>query len=335
MSGFSVRHIDTYEKKIPVYQLQRMCQDKRLVFPAVLSGKKGKRAERVSETLETILLGIALPVIYASERQDGSLLVLDSSDRLRDLMEFLGGRYLVAGLEFYPELNGYGLEQLEQSLPRVTSLIYNYKISFQIIEYTTPKYMHMQVGNYIEKWNFTREQGVRNKLYGERLERLLGFLERNLGTSADFFSGYRLNRQYMMLRILMYRFVFEEEIHTEYDEDMGLQQLLDRTAECLAAEDDQRIVEFADDFSNATKKLKRLEKKAGFDLTEGKGKEPQARILGYLYNVVWICQENGCQEGRGLEKIAFDEQFWEDVNKEKVSFINIRKHYHEIEKRLR
>ena len=37
-------------------------------------------------------MGMVLPVIYVSERQDGSLLVLDASDRLQYLMEFLEGR---------------------------------------------------------------------------------------------------------------------------------------------------------------------------------------------------------------------------------------------------
>ena len=37
-------------------------------------------------------MGMVLPVIYVSERQDGSLLVLDAGDRLQYLMEFLKGR---------------------------------------------------------------------------------------------------------------------------------------------------------------------------------------------------------------------------------------------------
>ncbi len=157
-------------------------------------------------------MGMVLPVIYVSERQDGSLLVLDASDRLQYLMEFLEGRCPLDGLEFYPELNGCKMEELEWQFPRITSLIHDYQLFFQIIEYTTPKYMHMQMGNYIEKWNFTREQGIRNELYGKELQDSLFFLEQSLGQSAYFFSKQKLNRQYMILRILMYRFVFDGDI---------------------------------------------------------------------------------------------------------------------------
>ncbi|MCI8995091.1 MAG: hypothetical protein HFI30_05305 [Lachnospiraceae bacterium] len=101
-------------KKLSVYQLYRMYQEEQLVFSDAPAMRRTKKIERISETLETILLGISLPLIYESERQDGSLLVLESSDRLRCFIEFLDGQYLAAGLEFYPELNGCKLDELER-----------------------------------------------------------------------------------------------------------------------------------------------------------------------------------------------------------------------------
>ena len=37
----------------------------------------------------------------------------------------------------------------------------------------------------------------------------------------------------------------------------------------------------------------------------------------------------------GLEQIGFDEGLWGDIHGEKVNFANIRRHYGEIEERLR
>ena len=79
MSSFSKNHVDSYEKKLSVYQLYRMYQEEQLVFSDAPAMRRTKKIERISETLETILLGISLPLIYESERQDGSLLVLESS----------------------------------------------------------------------------------------------------------------------------------------------------------------------------------------------------------------------------------------------------------------
>lgn len=291
MGNFSGDRVDSYEKKISVQQAFRMYQSGKLVFPVTPSVGRAKKIERVSETVEVILRGIALQVVYMSERQDGSLLVLDSDDRLQHFMGFLEGVYPVLRLEFFTELDGYKLEQMEQKFPRWTSLVYDYKISFQIMEYTTPRYMHMQVGNYIERWNFTREQGVRNGLYGKELEEFLSSCEKELGRASGFLSRQILNRQYMVLRILMYRFVFEGEIRGRYEESMGLQQLLDRAVECLRIKDRLWERENGDDLRLATREIVSWGRRVDFDLAREKGKEWQAKILGYLYNVVWICKK--------------------------------------------
>lgn len=124
MERFSGNYIDCYEKVISVRQIYQMYREQKIVFPKVPLMRRFKKIERISEIVEIILLGFALPTVYVSERQDGSLLVLESEDRLRCLIEFLEGRYPVRGLEFYPELDECGIEQLERQFPRRTSWLY-------------------------------------------------------------------------------------------------------------------------------------------------------------------------------------------------------------------
>lgn len=108
MEKFSDSYIDSYEKKISVRQIYQMYQEKKIVFPMASPTKRVTKIERISEMVEIILLGLALPTVYVSERQNGSLLVLETDDRLRCLIEFLEGYYPVRGLEFYPELDERG-----------------------------------------------------------------------------------------------------------------------------------------------------------------------------------------------------------------------------------
>ncbi len=335
MGKFSGNYIDCYEKRISVQQIYQMYRERRIIFPTVPSKRKPKKIENISGIVETILLGITLPVIYVSEQQNGRLLVLEADDRLRCLVEFLEGYYPIMSLEFFPELNGYKIEQLEQEFPEKTSWLYDYRFSFQVIEYTTPKYIHMQVGNYIEKWNLTREQGIRNELYGIELEWYLSFLVQNLGQSINFFSKWKLNRQYMVLRILMYCLVFEKDIPIECEEMIGLQQLLEQTIRCIEKKNDEWKRKIADAFRKATEELIDWEKRKHFGLERERGKEQQAKTLGYLYNVVWICWKKRCEVQWGLEQVAFDRQLWIEIEKETVNSANIQKHFEEIEKRLK
>lgn len=334
MERFSGNYIDSYEKKISVQQIYQMYREKMIVFPRVPSVGR-KKIDRISEIVEMILLGIALPIIYVSERQNGSLLVLDTNDQLRYLIEFLDGDYPVRGLEFYPELNECRIVKLERRFPRRTSWLYDYKFSFQIIEYTTPRYMHMQMGSYIERWNFTREQGFRNELYGRKLEDCLFFLEQKRGESAFFFSKWSLNRQYMILRILMYCFVHAGEIRTSLDENLSFHQLLDRTAVLIMEKDHRWISETADALREASEDLSNWDRQAHFGLEREKGKEWQAKVLGYLYNVVWMCREKGCGVQWGLEQVVSDSGLWSNIESEKVNLTNIRTHFDRMEERLR
>lgn len=337
MERFSGNYIDCYEKVISVRQIYQMYRERKIVFPKVPLMRRYKKIERISEILEIILLGFTLPTVYVSERQDGSLLVLESEDRLRCLIGFLEGGYPVRGLEFYPELDECGIEQLEQQFPRRISWLYDYKFSFLIIEYTTPRYMHIQMGSYIERWNFTREQGIRNELYGEELERRLIYMEQRLWESPAFFSKVSLNRQYMVLRILMYHFTYTGDIQIGLGESLNIQQLLDCTAVLILEKDSHWLNDTADAFLKATGELLDWEQRPYFHLglEKEKGKERQAKVLGYLYNVVWICQEKECEVQWGLERVIDDRMLWRDIESGKANMANIRTHFKMIEERLR
>ena len=104
MGSFSGSHVDSYEKKLSVYQIYRMCRERKIMFPVIPWGAGPNRTEKISETVEMLLLGIGLPIVYVSERQGGSLVVLDGNDRLRYLVEFLEKDCPVAGLEFFRNL---------------------------------------------------------------------------------------------------------------------------------------------------------------------------------------------------------------------------------------
>lgn len=337
MEKFSGKYIDCYEKVISVRQIYQMYRERKIVFPKVPLMKRFKKIERISQSIEIILLGFALPTVYVSERQDGSLLVLESEDRLRCLIDFLEGCYPVRGLEFYPELDECGIEQMERQFPRRTSWLYDYKFSFLVIEYTTPRYMHMQMGSFIERWNFTREQGIRNELYGEDLERRLVYMEQSLWESPAFFSKVSLNRQYMVLRILMYHFARIGDIQAGLGENLNVQQLLDCTAVLILEKDSQWINDTADAFRKATGELLDWEQRSCFllGLEREKGKERQAKALGYLYNVVWICQEKECEVQWGLEQVIGDKMLWRDIESGKANIADIRTHFEMIEERLR
>ena len=62
--------IESYEKIMSVYRFYQMWREGNILFPTMPLLQRQKIQEKLSETLEAILLGMVLPADYASEQQN-------------------------------------------------------------------------------------------------------------------------------------------------------------------------------------------------------------------------------------------------------------------------
>lgn len=328
-----MKKIYVSEKRVSVGYAYQMLQKGKISFPETPMLTKNRMQGRLTETVELILLGVAVPAVYVSELQDGSWLVLEVTDRLRALFQFLGGKGNLGYMELFPECTGMSLEHLEEKNPRITSMIYDYKLQFQVIDYMTPRYLQLQAGSHVERWNFSREQGVRKVLYkNDGAMPLVELLAKQLYKKTFFFSTSTLNRQYAILRIFMYRFVFQNRNASEGYGQSGIQFLLDWTMVQLhtyGQEETEQVV--TEKFELATKIIIDLEKNEETvrKLLINRGKEPQIRRLSYLYNMIWLARE-GKIPWRRFEEMVSCKGFWERIEKDDVNYDNIRQHYEMI-----
>lgn len=347
MNQLPRKQIDIYEENMPAERAYRMYLEGRILFPRAPLTVNLRRSRKIADTLEEILMGLLLPPVYMSELQDGRLLVLDSSDMLKCLFDFLAGRLSCGYMELYPELEGYCIQRLEEEYPRITSILYNYLLQIQVIDYLTPKYLHMQVGNHVANWNFSREQGVRNALYGgKQAVQFLEMLSERV-RKVDFFSGSGLNRQYVILRIVMYRLIISGGLTERYAPDMGLQLLLDQTLQILEKQNKEWLDQLAVDMIDVTDVIDQWNSSVraevyteninhmAYGLRADRGKEPQVRKLGYFYNVVWFCREYGYSAEEGLYQISHDNQILNMIEKNAVNAHSIIRHWEMIRVQLK
>lgn len=74
--------------------------------------------ERQSKLIESITLGLPIPIIFLAEDQSGRLEIVDGSQRIRTLAAFLSGELRLEGLEKLTEMNGIQFEDLPASRKR-------------------------------------------------------------------------------------------------------------------------------------------------------------------------------------------------------------------------
>lgn len=158
--------VDT--RKFNIAELYERYKQEMIVFPEMRNVLPKRRNQMIREMLEALLKRIPFPVIYASEQQMGELLIFDKSNRLKYLLEYLDNRYRMTGGELATYLgeNIYFGDIKEESPKEARDILYS-EIVFYIIDYRNPKYVHMQVGNFLEEWTISQEQSIRKILYKE------------------------------------------------------------------------------------------------------------------------------------------------------------------------
>lgn len=74
--------------------------------------------QRQARFIESVLLGLPIPYIFAADTGDGRLEIVDGSQRLRTLVAFIQNKLSLRGLELLDKLNGFTYENLTRSRQR-------------------------------------------------------------------------------------------------------------------------------------------------------------------------------------------------------------------------
>lgn len=334
-----LRNVDIYEKRISVMDALFMMKKGMIRFPNYTQVGRERKVNKISNSVEMMLTGLKLPVFYASELQSGDLLILDSSDILRYLFDFLEGRYRLRHMEMCPELENCSFEDLEMLDPRITSQIYDYPLQLQIVDYWAPTYFHIQIGKYVGSWSFAREQSVRNELYDEETLQYLNDLDKEIYKQQMFFSTNRLNRQYVFLRILMCHYVMNGEMEALSEYNPGLQIMLDWTLKRMSETSWKQLNKIRDELNEVSMILTEWLNADNYFgrhmLVEGRGKEIQVRYLTYIFNMIWNCLGDKYREEECRNFIIEELGFWKRVERDSVNYSNMLEHFQWFEERVR
>lgn len=78
--------------------------------------------KRASKVIESILLDIPLPAIFANEEQDGSMEIIDGVQRISSIIKFIDGEYKLTGLDILSEYNDKSFKEFTQEQKRIFRL---------------------------------------------------------------------------------------------------------------------------------------------------------------------------------------------------------------------
>jgi hypothetical protein len=279
-----------------VRELKTDYEDKMLVLAPEFQREFVWKLKQKSELIESILMGIPLPMIYFFEGEGGVIQVVDGKQRLTSLFEFIDDKFpLSHSLSILPKLRGKKYSQLT---PAERTKIARYQFVTQTIIPPTPDKIKFDIFERVNrKGTVLNNQEMRNALYqGEstKLLKKLASLNSFKKATNNAISPTRMKDRYMILRVLAFYLWKNNELVLKngevVDYKSDIDEFLGKTMQFINQTDNNIREKLSKVFDESMKKSFNLRGKDGFRIPSKDRKRPinmaLMESLSYLYTKI-------------------------------------------------
>lgn len=160
----------------------------------------------MSELVESILMGIPIPVIYLFEDRDGNKQIVDGKQRITTIIDFQDDKFVLNGLHVMPSFNGKKFSTLP---PKMRGAFEDYQLSFYIIQPPTPERVKYDIFDRVNRGGTQlTHQEMREALYLGRSTDLLKYLRKEnnsfLKATGNSIPAKRKKDTYLVLRSIAF-----------------------------------------------------------------------------------------------------------------------------------
>ncbi len=246
--GYPMYNIKVERGFYTIYELKRKYDraDQRIILDSDFQRKSVWKPIQKAELIESILMGLPLPIFYFNQDKMGRLIVVDGRQRLTALFEFMSNTWALKKLKVLYELNGKKFSDLE---PIVQSQIEDYQIQAHVIQPPTPDRIKFDIFDRVNRAGTQlNKQEIRNALYQGKSTKLLNELVAldvfREATDGAFVKNARMKDRYIVLRYLAFHLYLKKELlvnDTEYVYRNDIDELLGLTMEQINKMDDRAV----------------------------------------------------------------------------------------------
>ena len=212
--------------------------NKRIILDAEFQRESVWKPNQKAELIESILMGLPLPIFYFNQDKYGRLIVIDGRQRLTALFEFMSDEWQLRGLKVLKDLNGKKFSALD---PIIQSQIEDYQIQAHVIQPPTPDRIKFDIFDRVNRAGTQlNKQEIRNALYQGKSTLLLNIIAAddsfNNATGGAFAKDTRMKGKYIILRFIAFEMLFEEKLHKDgekYEYRNDMEELLGLTMETI------------------------------------------------------------------------------------------------------
>lgn len=189
-----------------VYELKRKYdkETKQIILDSDFQRESVWTKAQKSELIESVLMGLPLPIFYFNQDKSGRLIVVDGRQRLSSFFEFLSNDFSLEKLKILIDLNGKKFNDLDG---KSQSQIEDFQIQAHVIMPPTPDRVKFDIFDRVNRAGTQlNKQEIRNALYQGNATCLLNeivkseiFIE---ATEESFVKNNRMKDKYILLRFI-------------------------------------------------------------------------------------------------------------------------------------
>ena len=322
---YPARNIKIDRVQFSIFELKRrydkgfICLDPDFQRNEVWSGRQK------SELIESVVMGIPLPLIYLAETMEGKLVIVDGRQRLTTFFRYLDNEFALSGLKIMTELNSCKFCDLENDVnkSKYAAEIEDFQLVIQIIKYPTPDRVRFDIFDRVNRGGTPlNNQEMRNALYQGAATRLLNELSEGdafKDATGHSVSPIHMKDKYIILRALSFYLWKKKLLKKKNGETVvyrsDIEEFLGYSMEYLNWVDDISREELKNLF---IKVMKRCYSKLGenafrIPTDSGRRRPVSMTLFESLFYFVTLMEENQRELSAGAERKALDEMLEDSV----------------------
>lgn len=211
---YPINYIKLDKGQFSLFELKRRFENKQIILDSSFQRDEVWTIRQKIELIESILMGLPLPVFYFNQDSEGNIIVIDGRQRLTAIFSYMNNEFCLSKLKVL----GSSFEKEFDALPPVyQTKIENYQILSYVILPETPSSVKFDIFDRVNRGG-TRlnKQEIRNALFQGKSTELLNAVSKSelfeTATAGGLKGDKRMKDRYLLLRFLAFYLLQKEKI---------------------------------------------------------------------------------------------------------------------------
>lgn len=207
---YPARNIKIDRVQFSIFELKRRYDRGNICLDPDFQRNDVWNTRQKSELIESVVMGIPLPLIYLAETMEGKLIIVDGRQRLTTFFKYMDNEFALSGLKIMKELNSCRFRDLEKDEKKrmYAAEIEDFQLVIQIIKYPTPDRVRFDIFDRVNRGGTPlNNQEMRNALYQGASTRFLNKLaesEEFKDATGHSISPLHMKDKYIILRAISF-----------------------------------------------------------------------------------------------------------------------------------